>query len=184
MGLKFHGFVSMYDFVWDFSNGLAAVMKKEGSIEKWGYIDNSGKMVIVFFEGYAFPFQDNYALIRKGNYRSGKLSIIKKDGGIESSITYSDAHLCDNGLINVVKVINGLNKWGYINSNGEVVIDFKYDNYGLFNNGLALVTVDSKMAYINAKGEVIWKEMEFFLNILFIIGVKECKFVQHEKIDQ
>jgi len=54
----------------------------------------------------------------------------------------------------LVAVEQNKDKWGYINSSGKVVIDFKFDHaYNFTKNKLALVGVDEKFGYINTKGE-------------------------------
>jgi hypothetical protein len=148
-----------FDYVWDFKNGRAAVMKMEQNVEKWGYIDVTGKLVIPYFEGYAFPFNENNALVRIGAYRTGKLALIGKDGKQSFAIPYADVYYCENGLLNVVIQQNGKEQWGYIDALGNTIIEFLFDASAQFNNGLALVYINSKMNYINEKGVVIWKEL-------------------------
>jgi hypothetical protein len=47
-------------------------------------------------------------------------------------------------------------KYGYINTSGNILINPLFDYVGSFHNGLAQVRLDDKMAYINKKGEYIW----------------------------
>ena len=51
---------------------------------------------------------------------------------------------------------------GYVNEQGEVVVDFFYDDGGAFINGLALVARDGLRGYVNARGEEVyfWNEPE------------------------
>ena len=52
----------------DFSDGLAAVCKKVGEVEKWGYIDVTGKVVIPFtYTKKPSSFSDGYALVENKN---------------------------------------------------------------------------------------------------------------------
>ena len=46
-------------------------------------------------------------------------------------------------------------KWGFINTAGEVVIEIKYDDAGSFGEGLAPVQVGEEWGYINADGEMV-----------------------------
>lgn len=46
-------------------------------------------------------------------------------------------------------------KWGYVNNNGEVVVDFLYEGVSDFSEGLAAVKKNGKYGYINQKGEII-----------------------------
>lgn len=55
------------------------------------------------------------------------------------------------GLIGVQNNDN----WGFINTQGKVVIPFIYDNVGDFHNGLAKVTKNDKAGFINIQGKVV-----------------------------
>lgn len=46
-------------------------------------------------------------------------------------------------------------KWGYIDRNGKVRIDFKYDRANVFSEGKACVKLDNKWGYINTEGKSI-----------------------------
>ena len=46
-------------------------------------------------------------------------------------------------------------KWGYINTKGEQIIECKFDDFDDFNEGFAAVKKDGKWEYINSKGEQI-----------------------------
>jgi hypothetical protein len=149
---------STFDYVADFTSGLAPFMKKTGKEEHWGYIDEAGKVVISAQLGYAFPFLGDYAIFRKGTYRGGQLMLIDKSGHTKLEINYQDATLCVNGLINVCKIQNGYQHWGYITTTGEIVIPFEFESKGLFNQQHARAIKAGKITYINKKGEVIWVE--------------------------
>lgn len=148
-----------FHYCWDFSSGLAAISKKEGTKEFWGYMDVNGKQAIPFFEGYAFPFINEVALVRIGPYKTGTIALINKEGKQIVQLNYADAFLCENGLVNVCEKINGVEKWGYVDHSGKVVVAIKYDDKAFFINGLASVVLEGKRAYINPDGEVVWKEI-------------------------
>ena len=46
-------------------------------------------------------------------------------------------------------------KWGFINTRGEVVVPCIYDDAWNFHEGLAAVEQNDKWGYINPKGEVV-----------------------------
>ena len=46
-------------------------------------------------------------------------------------------------------------RWGYINTKGEQIIECKFDDAGNFSEGFAVVFKDGKCGYINTKGEQI-----------------------------
>jgi hypothetical protein len=49
-------------------------------------------------------------------------------------------------------------EYGYINTDGELVIEVIYDEASSFNNGYALVKKDGTYMIINKMGEVIYQE--------------------------
>lgn len=59
----------------------------------------------------------------------------------------------DNGHLYLV--FNDEQKYGYININGELVIDYIYDEAHQFINDYALVNIDGQITYINKDGESI-----------------------------
>jgi hypothetical protein len=46
-------------------------------------------------------------------------------------------------------------KWGFIDINGNQVIDYKYDDAKSFSDGLAAVCLGDRWEYIDDKGSVI-----------------------------
>ena len=63
----------------------------------------------------------------------------------------------NNGLARVSKDVNGITKWGFINKNGNVVIDFLYTNIPTtFNDSIARVETKEKLfGFINTQGKLI-----------------------------
>lgn len=59
--------------------------------------------------------------------------------------------ICDDLLLPIK--VDG--KYGYINENGEVVIEPKYDYAGEFSRGLADVKIGGKDGYINKEGAIV-----------------------------
>lgn len=58
-------------------------------------------------------------------------------------------------------------KEGYINEDGEIVIEFQFEDASVFSEGLAAVKVGDKWGYINKKGEII---------IIIITSIKKEKY--------
>ncbi len=104
----------------------------------------------------AVPVQENrfweyageyyrYLTDEEGNILSPKyiLEIINK------------AYFFDDGLA-CVQDENGL--WGYVNEDGQEVIPCQWESAGTFDDGLAEVVKDGKMAYIDREGKIVWQE--------------------------
>jgi hypothetical protein len=47
------------------------------------------------------------------------------------------------------------NKWGYIDHNGKVVIDLKYEYASPFKDGIAAVGYQGKYVYIKPDGSIL-----------------------------
>lgn len=135
-----------------FSEGLAPVCKDD----KWGYIDQTGAVVIDYqFEGAA-PFSDGMALVMKND----KTGFIDKTGNIVIACKYDNAG--EEGFQNGVARVYLDKEWGVINKAGEIVVPFgKYYKIKEFQNGFAQVESEtardytSKTGYIDVEGNEI-----------------------------
>lgn len=120
---------------------------------KWGYIDQTGKIVIPPQFDKASIFSDGYASIAVG----GKWGCIDEKGNIVIEPRFSDPVTFSEGLARVV--IN--DKAGYIDKTGSVVIEPRFGHQGTqnFSEGLALVEIiDASGWYLMDKtGKDVWK---------------------------
>ncbi|WP_196000001.1 WG repeat-containing protein [Clostridium sp. 1001271B_151109_B4] len=57
--------------------------------------------------------------------------------------------------VDLYPFVNGEGLYGYIDSNGEVIIEAQYGYANFFSEGIAFVVIGEKGAYISEKGEVI-----------------------------
>lgn len=126
------------------SDDLFAI-KEWGS---WGFIDKSGKVIIpVKFEG-AFNFIGEYAVVQKDR----QVGLIDKTGAFVISPDFDGLRqISDNGYIAANK--DGL--VGYINLQGEWVIEAQYEFVYGFQEGLSVVEKDYKSGMINELGQEI-----------------------------
>ena len=149
----------------DFVNGVSIV--KKGI--KAAFIDKTGKELTGF--NYTFVSSkllgDNMALVSSTDVKTGSAgwNIINiKDSYkpiLSSDSTVMNALGCSKGLCAVKQAYvdgkydtNG--KYGFVDYNGNVVIDYKFDTAFSFNeNDFALVEVNDKVGFINTKGEYI-----------------------------
>jgi hypothetical protein len=153
-----------FDSAANFSEGLAAVHIKE----KTGYIDATGKFVIPprFLTG--FPFSGGLALVvisGSGNgvtymnqlgyvNRSGQVVIQLKEALDSRSlrISYQDGDLtCSDGMVRVWQN----DKVGFMDKTGRQSVPPRYDDAGLFFEGLAAVKLGDKYGYVDRSGKMI-----------------------------
>ena len=89
--------------------------------------------------------------------------------------TYEDAEYFSEGLAAVK--LNG--KWGYIDKAGKVIIQYKYDWAGAFEEGLAVVSIGHEETgdyyVINKSGEVVEELSVDFGEPIFSEGLFETK---------
>ncbi|PZD96661.1 hypothetical protein DNH61_05505 [Paenibacillus sambharensis] len=139
----------VYNEVEYFSNGLAAVRV----FDNWGYINEEGMQIIEPDFSFAGPFRHGRALVSKNN----KYKVIEETGRtinsidneyiVDEPIAWASLH---GGVIRIPKD----NKTGYINLDGEVLIEPQYLESGPFVNGLAWVEdVEHHHYYIDISGK-------------------------------
>jgi DNA polymerase-3 subunit epsilon len=112
-----HGIIKIncvFDFVEPFNNGLAKV--KIG--DRFGFIAESGEVKVPII------------YLNAGNYSEGKIAVEKKGQFIV---------LDRDRKLNSVK-----SRWGFVDSNGDIVIDFKFYKTFDFNCGRAAFVDENK----------------------------------------
>ena len=154
----------------DFAEGLAAVKIEQ----KWGYINQAGKIVIKPEFMGAQDFSEGLAAVIDV---SGRWGYIDKTGKFVIPPRFNPVlefttppGKFSQGLA-AVGADNGTRRWGYINKRGEFAIaprfDSGYAGCGYFAEGLAWVTVGcepekrnvttGKYGYINKEGRFVIK---------------------------
>ncbi|MEZ5023821.1 MAG: WG repeat-containing protein [Chitinophagales bacterium] len=149
-----------------FSDGL--MLSRMGA--KYYFIDKSGKQVFESLMACGDFYNDR--AVFQGSY--GLIGFYDKTGQKVIPASYKAyGNFSDNGLAPVQ--FGPSNLWGFINKEGETVIDFQFDEVGAFNNGYAMVKKGGKLGFINETGKVIvpleYDELKSFSDGLF--GVKK-----------
>jgi len=138
----------------NFSEGLAAIKLNN----KWGFIDTTGKITIEpAFESVISRFFGGFALIDIQKYPGSRAIpdtlFVDKNGVCHNNRT----HYFSEGL--ATSVID--KKTGYINQNGEIVIEPKFYSAHRFKNGFAVITTKkwysnkSSSGIIDKNGNII-----------------------------
>ena len=162
-----------FDCVWDFRGGIAGV-EING---KWGAIDKNGIIVIKPQFDFICDFEDGLALAEL----DGKWGVVNKKGEFVVKPRYDDKIYyecgkylkCSEGLMpdgvvvdeRTVKTRLGLFrtekekisifKFGFIDRNGNLVIERRFGFVYPFSDGLAAVTIDGKYGFIDKTGDFI-----------------------------
>lgn len=133
----------------DFLDGYATVSTEKNNT--WGIIDNKGKMIVPFeYEHGINQIKENEIGSKFTAYRDNRTYLFDKLGKPIMPM-YDDFGFFAEGLINVKKG----DKWGFVDIDNNVKIDFLYDDARGFFQGLANVEKDNKHGFINPKGETV-----------------------------
>lgn len=134
----------------DFSEGLAAVQNAKG---KWGFIDRKGKVVIPFKYANSGNFSEGLAHVYND---SGKVGFINTQGKLVIGYQkYNRAFGFKEGIALVGisnSSDNSKDKYGYINTKGELLTKLIYSGESSsFSGGYAVGVIDIGTAYILSK---------------------------------
>jgi hypothetical protein len=173
-----------YD-VLDFSNGLAAVWENADihvdtgsgcgtpvTHEKWGYIDKFGNYKIISQFSSATPFMNGIAIVdnqfidTNGNiipdgqitdtiqlYRKAKFNHALVYGNPNIWVPFNDENF---EACNIKFKYEGLDKYGFKDYNGNIVIQPIYDGAHFFSEELAGIEYPKgKWGYINCSGQIV-----------------------------
>ena len=172
----------VYEKAQDFSEGLAVVKKdgKCGYINNKGevVIDFKYDSADNFSFGYGIGYigrSKNIVVDKNGNEIINKsysmlfgpisenLFIVAPSTGMYA-IVDKDENIMLDGIKQAGKKVDGLipvqqwgsgDKWGFIDEQGKLVIDYTYDYAGNFVDGLAGVVKDGNIGYINKNNEFV-----------------------------
>lgn len=165
---KKHSFYSMY--LPDESNG------------KYGFIDNTGKLIIPMEYDYASDFFAGYSVV----FKDGKCGLIDINGDIVVPIENDDIILANlsnkdnNGLIGVVNN----SKMGFFDINErKIVVPLIFDetNGVRFSEDRAVVNKGGKKVYVDLSGKQIsseeWDNAHSFNNGISVVSKDETYYI-------
>lgn len=152
-----------------FSEGLASVKKNN----KWGFINEKGVLVIPLMYDKVDYFRANGLSAVTRNKKSGFINTLGKE---IIPIIYDDVN---QQMIDQNVIVKKNNKWAVFDNSGKQLSDFIYDNVKrtdivdfskdifsqdkstYFENGAALVEVNGKYEFINAKAQAAFPNNKF-----------------------
>ena len=152
-------FNCMYDDVDDYSSHGYTIVKKQDGWLHSGVINKKGDTVVPLDYSYLEFCESNLA---RGYLNGNDLCYIDLRGKVVLNLKdYKQSWGFHDGLAGVE---NHSGKWGFINKEGKLVIDFLYDKISTdgFSDGLAWVKKDKNWGAIDKLGdEVIPFEYEY-----------------------
>lgn len=131
-------------------NGVAAVNTGSG----WQLVGYNGEDLAgqtyegVHMDEKLIVHRNDRIFVQVGN----GYQMIDSSGKVYSKHTYEDVRLFNDTTYAAVK-IDGL--WGFVDKNGDIVIEPQYEDARSFSNGFAAVKADGLWGYINAEGQMV-----------------------------
>jgi len=134
----------------EFSEGLRAFEK----LEKFGYIDTTGKIVIEPLFDCAFRFSEGVAAVKIDN----KWGFIEKTGKyvIEPKFTAVGSYHEGFAKVQIECSRSGRGAYGFVNRKGEIVVAPAYYSVRDFSCGLAAIESDNgQWGFIDTTGNMV-----------------------------
>jgi uncharacterized protein YceK len=146
------GIIRLFYYADDNKNIKTIFMDTEGNIYKIEDDAYKSSEIYMFNDGIAaVKVIDDNNIMKFGFIDDTGNWIIEPEYD-DFGLSTDDQIVFDDGLARVKK--DG--KWGIINTENEVIVDFIYDRiYYKFNNGLYPITSDEKFGFIDEKGTVV-----------------------------
>lgn len=148
-----------YYFVGNLGDGLLAF--KENREGKYGYIDESGRVIIKPEFTMALAFSEGRAVVTNGSDRTAnKFGLIDKTGNYIIRPEYNDIILLGENKVAVGKAIIKEkpfigSKYSIADTQGNFLTDFIYFGVSSYKNGLASAYDDKNTFFIDYKGRVV-----------------------------
>jgi hypothetical protein len=157
------------EIIGNFHDGLALFrLRGEGDNfnAKFGFIDKTGKVVIEPVWDDAKDFSDGVAIVESRTNgkavidTSGKVIVDFKQANIAGFLDIGSFHE-GLGRIKVLAASKGSMikpLYGFIDKTGKVVIKPEFWQVNQFNGGLAFVSYENGVGYIDKTGNSIWRD--------------------------
>ncbi len=160
-----YGSTYFFGFASNFTNGKAVAARRVNQeIDEWSdsedapvIIDTNGNILATIPKEYYADtngFDPNMMVKIKpgGPFHGADLyGLCDENGNVVVPCEYPYLQYCENGWY---VVQNQEGRYGYIDKNGSVMIDFEFEDAEKFSSGLAAVLVDGLWGFINEEGEM------------------------------
>lgn len=151
----FNELFGSYDYAGAFNGGYAAVMNDDA----WYLIDENGNPTCGPFEEIkvdekSIAFKNGVLFAKK----NGEYFLIDAEGNQVGDESWKDVD-CFNS--DQPAAVSDGNKWGFVNTSGELVTDYVYGSAKSFSNGFAAVSIQDKWGYIGIEDYDIKIEAQF-----------------------
>ena len=142
----------------DFSDGYAVVELNDNDEDAYNYIDENGEFLLSKDRKKCHNFHEGYAVVSDSKDHT-RWNFIDLNGKEISDESFFDVVSDFHDGVAVVK--NEENKYTYIGTDGKMLFPGKWFDLCLnFENGIAKIYVDSKINFIDKKGNELLPKRE------------------------
>ena len=146
-----------YEGTYDFHEGLGAFLLND----KFGFMNKEGEHIISNEYEDVADFSEGLCAVQK----NGKWGYINNTGEIVIPFNFDVVRDFHQGF---AAVSQGSNKVGYIDKNGDWLVEPEFYNALDFKNGYAIINKNGKLGFINLQGEIIiepqYERVDNFVN--------------------
>jgi len=118
---------------------------------EWGYLDKAGDINISPNYEYASDFRNEVGIVRKNN----KWGVINAKDELVLECKYDAISFLENTNERILKVTTNSEKYGIIDTLGQVLVDLQYDEIGHFSEGRLAVRRNGLWGFVNQYGQEI-----------------------------
>jgi hypothetical protein len=131
------------------SGARPSLLERTTYVDRYGYIDLSGRMVVPLRYDDAQDFSEGLAAVCD---KHGKWNYIDNSGKVVIKTNFSRVGKFSEGL---AAVMNDSLKYGFIDKHGHMVIDPQFDEAYEFSEALAAVKINNHWGFINRTGDIV-----------------------------
>ncbi|MBF0238414.1 MAG: WG repeat-containing protein [SAR324 cluster bacterium] len=121
--------------------------RRQDEAQQWGYMDETGKIVIDFQFDEASPFGIHQAAVSK----QGKWGYIDRTGHVVIPLSFDFALPFSEG----VAAVRLNDRWGLILENGQMITDFEFEDARPFSAGQIAVKHKGKWGVMAKTGQIV-----------------------------
>lgn len=156
---------NIYDGLGEFEEGLALLVVKDGpgnndENKLYGYVDSKGSIVLPPEYNFMGKRCNSHAVVMKDSVW-GLFSLLNHDVTIMEEATYLGPYMDGLCRINIGGIFNTTTKevklgnWGFVDVNGQMVIEPEYDRVLNFHDGIAAIKSYGQWGFINKENQKI-----------------------------
>jgi hypothetical protein len=118
----------------------------------WGYLDTLGQIMVQPQFSFARDFINDVGIVEN----EGKWGAVNRADKMVLPAIYDGVHFLENTGNKILRVYNNQQKYGLIDTLGQVTVNLQYDKIGAFNEGRLAVKRNGSWGFVNENGlEVI-----------------------------